>query len=454
LASDTIPLAPTFADESQVAECQDQPVPHSLASLVDESFSALTYPGVDHPGAYDALVNTYGSTGMPFPTSLAYDGNSTSSDYMAGPSGPSAFTNLVWDASMAAPSVPDRFDQPSMDETTAQLAQMLVDNPFSFWPPPMVPDCHTLAPTAHLPFLPAHQCLPASNSAPPSPFPSNFFPTEATTTIPYFGGSSPSHPYFLASATGSPTSSTAPGTPGPKRSNRPAARRRRSADQPIPSRKRMGVQSPSATPESPLTTQPLGVPSTTHPSNVSDGVPMDLSHSAPASLTTVHTFASYNAKGDIRLCANCGVIATPSWRRTKDGKILMCNACGLFYKNCGKMRSWVLSNAVVKVERSGISEWLTSLNLPSTPPPLLMMGGIGTSGGDAGSGMGNGPARLGAPGRTMLSATGDNLLVEDRPVCCCCARDSFSINLHPCAQRAYYVCTDCAKDFQRRLRSA
>ncbi|KAJ1973246.1 regulates glutamine-repressible protein products [Dimargaris verticillata] len=48
--------------------------------------------------------------------------------------------------------------------------------------------------------------------------------------------------------------------------------------------------------------------------------------------TRVLAFPSYTNKGEIKQCQNCKCINTPSWRRSIDGKTLLCNACGLYYK--------------------------------------------------------------------------------------------------------------------------
>lgn len=37
-------------------------------------------------------------------------------------------------------------------------------------------------------------------------------------------------------------------------------------------------------------------------------------------------------KPKMRICTNCSTTNTPSWRRSKDGKKLLCNACGLYAK--------------------------------------------------------------------------------------------------------------------------
>lgn len=35
----------------------------------------------------------------------------------------------------------------------------------------------------------------------------------------------------------------------------------------------------------------------------------------------------------LKQCANCGARNTPTWRRCPEGKLLLCNACGLYIKN-------------------------------------------------------------------------------------------------------------------------
>lgn len=43
-------------------------------------------------------------------------------------------------------------------------------------------------------------------------------------------------------------------------------------------------------------------------------------------------------KPKIRVCTNCSTTNTPSWRRSKDGRLLLCNACGLYAKLHGRPR--------------------------------------------------------------------------------------------------------------------
>lgn len=43
-------------------------------------------------------------------------------------------------------------------------------------------------------------------------------------------------------------------------------------------------------------------------------------------------------KPKMRVCSNCVTTTTPSWRRSTDGKKLLCNACGLYQKLHGRPR--------------------------------------------------------------------------------------------------------------------
>ncbi|OAG30448.1 hypothetical protein NEDG_01990 [Nematocida displodere] len=43
-------------------------------------------------------------------------------------------------------------------------------------------------------------------------------------------------------------------------------------------------------------------------------------------------------KARFRVCTNCGTTTTPSWRRSTNNKMLLCNACGLYQKLHGSDR--------------------------------------------------------------------------------------------------------------------
>jgi len=62
-----------------------------------------------------------------------------------------------------------------------------------------------------------------------------------------------------------------------------------------------------------------------------------------ASQRTARTAAvdDQNAK----VCFNCGTTSTPLWRKDKALDIIMCNACGIYFKNHGKHRPVSLSQA-------------------------------------------------------------------------------------------------------------
>lgn len=44
-----------------------------------------------------------------------------------------------------------------------------------------------------------------------------------------------------------------------------------------------------------------------------------------------------------RVCANCQATSTPSWRRAENGKILLCNACGLYQKLHNRSRPYSIT---------------------------------------------------------------------------------------------------------------
>ena len=47
-------------------------------------------------------------------------------------------------------------------------------------------------------------------------------------------------------------------------------------------------------------------------------------------------------------CENCGTTSTPLWRRDRHVNMLMCNACGIYYKNHGKHRPVELTTAPLR----------------------------------------------------------------------------------------------------------
>lgn len=48
---------------------------------------------------------------------------------------------------------------------------------------------------------------------------------------------------------------------------------------------------------------------------------------------------------NVKVCFNCGTTSTPLWRKDKALDIIMCNACGIYFKNHGKHRPVSLSQA-------------------------------------------------------------------------------------------------------------
>ncbi|KAK3846003.1 MAG: hypothetical protein J3R72DRAFT_358639, partial [Linnemannia gamsii] len=52
-------------------------------------------------------------------------------------------------------------------------------------------------------------------------------------------------------------------------------------------------------------------------------------------------------------CNNCQTTSTPSWRRCPKGRILLCNACGLYQKLHGKSRPhYMAKDGTIKIQRT------------------------------------------------------------------------------------------------------
>lgn len=68
-----------------------------------------------------------------------------------------------------------------------------------------------------------------------------------------------------------------------------------------------------------------------------------------------------------KLCYNCGTTSTPLWRKDRATGIMMCNACGIYYKNHGRHRPIELVNAP---HHAGAVAVRPSGPLLAPPPPL------------------------------------------------------------------------------------
>merc|ERR1712179_586784 len=55
-------------------------------------------------------------------------------------------------------------------------------------------------------------------------------------------------------------------------------------------------------------------------------------------MTSIRVQRDAKRKAKTRVCTNCHTTRTPSWRRSKESKQLLCNACGLYAKLHGKDR--------------------------------------------------------------------------------------------------------------------
>lgn len=51
-----------------------------------------------------------------------------------------------------------------------------------------------------------------------------------------------------------------------------------------------------------------------------------------------------NRSRKLRICANCNVTRTPSWRKSPCGKNILCNACGLYMKLHGVARPFAMNH--------------------------------------------------------------------------------------------------------------
>ena len=58
--------------------------------------------------------------------------------------------------------------------------------------------------------------------------------------------------------------------------------------------------------------------------------PSSFSAPSPAMMLPFSTIT--RTRTPIKCCTNCGATSTPSWRRCPEGKVLLCNACGLYQK--------------------------------------------------------------------------------------------------------------------------
>lgn len=76
-----------------------------------------------------------------------------------------------------------------------------------------------------------------------------------------------------------------------------------------------------------------------------------------------------------KICANCGSMSTPSWRRCPFGKQLLCNACGLYQKIHNKPRPFcILQDGSVKVQRTAVLDNNVCTNCKTTETPLWRRG--------------------------------------------------------------------------------
>ncbi|KAF9152150.1 hypothetical protein BG015_005703 [Linnemannia schmuckeri] len=105
-----------------------------------------------------------------------------------------------------------------------------------------------------------------------------------------------------------------------------------------------------------------GGPSTVLYNSSKNALPRDpLSHSpfqeyAPATGAMGRTMTKQEMQvmdPDPKFCHNCKTTVTPSWRRCPQGRILLCNACGLYQKLHGKSRPFFKAkDGTIKIHRT------------------------------------------------------------------------------------------------------
>lgn len=79
------------------------------------------------------------------------------------------------------------------------------------------------------------------------------------------------------------------------------------------------------------------------PTDVSDALAVLDEMEVPPSPTPTPTPPSQG--NNVKICENCGTTQTPLWRKDRHINMLLCNACGIYYKNHGRHRPIELATA-------------------------------------------------------------------------------------------------------------
>lgn len=83
---------------------------------------------------------------------------------------------------------------------------------------------------------------------------------------------------------------------------------------------------------------------------------------------------THRKKAKFRVCTNCGTTTTPSWRRSTNNKMLLCNACGLYQKLHGSDRPFsVTPDGKTKAIKTSM-ERSVCRGCGATQTPLLRRG--------------------------------------------------------------------------------
>lgn len=74
-----------------------------------------------------------------------------------------------------------------------------------------------------------------------------------------------------------------------------------------------------------------------------------------------------------KVCENCGTTSTPLWRKDRQANMLMCNACGIYYKHHGRHRPVELAQLPLRAHHGAVSSAGDEPFVPAAS--VLLLGG-------------------------------------------------------------------------------
>ncbi|KFH65407.1 hypothetical protein MVEG_08885 [Podila verticillata NRRL 6337] len=81
--------------------------------------------------------------------------------------------------------------------------------------------------------------------------------------------------------------------------------------------------------------------------------PQEVGEDAPTKRLSISKQEIQSMDPDPKFCNNCGTTTTPSWRRCPQGRILLCNACGLYQKLHNRPRPYFKAkDGTIKIHRT------------------------------------------------------------------------------------------------------